>query len=219
MLGSASLHILANYYQPLKWALGNLIQTMTFDSIYPTLKRYIEKCNKLEKSRFTESLSKEFKLEINITSGGPLETSCIRPDQDNIDAFVLNFRYFIQNNEPTSIRNLTQFFNSDLVTQEERSNFNLLRSNIKDFLSSSSNLAMFEKNFSHSDLMDVFIYGGISHATKDKAEKFNSIMEREDASEFFWHKFIIILSFMMQAIVYLKNMLIIIIERHKAQFA
>jgi len=192
---------------------------MIFDSIYPTLKRFIDKCNKLEKSRFIESLTKEFSLEIAFSSCAALETTSIRPDQDNIDAFILNFRYFIQNNEPTSIRNLSNFFNSELVTHEERDNFNLLRSNIDKFLSSSSNIAMFEKEFSHRELMDVFIYGGISHATKEKAERFDSIMARQDASEFFWHKFITILSYMMQAITYLKNMLIIIVNRHKVEFA
>jgi hypothetical protein len=192
---------------------------MTFDSIYPTLERYVEKCNKLEKSRFSESLSNEFKLEINITSGESIETNCIRPDQDNIDAFILNFRFFIQNNEPTSLRQLTKIFDSNFVTQEEQNNFNLLRSNISDFLSSSSNLAMFEKNFSHGELMDIFIYGGISHATKDKAEKFDSIMARGDAREFFWHKFVIVLSYMMEAIVYLKKEILTIIQRNKVQFS
>jgi hypothetical protein len=192
---------------------------MTFDSIYPILTRYIEKCNKLENSRFTESILKELKLEINITRGEPIKTTCIRPDQDNIDAFILNFRYFIQDNEPTTIRKVSQIFESMLVTKEERSNFNSLRNNIKEFLSSSSNLAMFDKNFSHGELMNVFIYGGIPHATKGKAERYNSIMVREDTSEIFWHKFVIILSFMIQAIVYLKNMLLVIISRHKLEFA
>jgi len=188
---------------------------MTFDSTYPTLKRFIDKCSKLENSRFVKSISQEFRLGLNITSGGPLKVTSIRPDQDNIDAFILNFRYFIQDNEPTSIRNLKEFFNSSFVTKEEKNKFNSLRRNIQKYLSSSSNLAIFEKEFSHGELMDTFIYGGISHATEVKEQKFHSLMKREDAKEFFWHKFIIIISFMLNAIKYIRDMLIIIIERHK----
>lgn len=187
---------------------------MTFDSIYPTLERFIEKFLKLEGSRFVESISKEFRLDIHITSGEPIKTESIRPDQDNIDAFVLNFRYFIQDNETTSIRNLQKIFNSDLVTFEEKKNFNQLRKNIKKYLESSSNLAMFEKEFTHGELMDIFIYGGISHATEDKEQKFRSLMAREDTRELFWHKFVLILSFMLQAIKYIHNIFVNIISRN-----
>ena len=162
-------------------------------------------------------IRQEFTLDINIdlSRSDVSEVRSIRPNQENIDAFILTFRFFIQDNEAISIRNLQKFFDSNFVTNEEKNKFNAIRKSLNDFLSKSSNLIFKEENISNSLLMDTFIYGGLSHATKKKKEKFDLWMSRNDAQEFFWHKFAIIIFTVLQAIQSIRDMLLIVIERNK----
>jgi len=191
-------------------------KSMKFHSIEPVLNRYILKCQKLEDSRFAKSLAKEFRIGLKVTSGGSLEITSIRPDQDNIDAFTLNFRFFIQDNEPTSIRNLKDIFDSKFVTSEEKKNFTDMRKKIEKYLTSKSNLKIFEKNITCGELMNIFIFGDLSHGNyKDKTDKFESWMKREDVREFFWFKFCEIVYSMLEAIRYIRDLISVIIIRHK----
>ncbi|TAK63180.1 hypothetical protein [Methylobacter sp.] len=190
---------------------------MAFGSELPALELFIDKTSKLENSGFVNKIRQEFTLDINIdlSRTDVLEVRSIRPNQENIDAFILTFRFFIQDNEAISIRKLQKFFDSNFVTNEEKTKFNAIRKSLNDFLSENSNLIFKEENISNSLLMDTFIYGGLSHATKGKKEKFDLWMSRDDAQEFFWHKFSIIIFTVLQAIQSIRDMLLIVIERNK----
>ena len=191
---------------------------MAFDSYLPQLELFIEKADKLENSGFVKKIKKEeFTLDINIDllREDPLKIRSIRPNQENIDAFILTFRFFIQDNEATSIRKLQKFFDSEFVTNEEKSKFNAARTKLNSFLSESTNLIFKDENISNQMLMDTFIYGGLSHAKKSKKEKFDLWMSRYDAQEFFWHKFLLTIFTVLQSIQYIKNMLLTVITRNK----
>jgi len=93
---------------------------MTYNSAYPILKLFISKTKKLENSSFLESLIKEFRLGLNIEVGKPVQVTSIRPQQESIDAFILTFRFFIQDNETISLRNLEKIFESNLATEKDK---------------------------------------------------------------------------------------------------
>lgn len=190
---------------------------MAFNSHLPELELFIEKADKLENSGFVKKIKEEFTLDIRIDLSRevPLKIRSIRPNQENIDAFILTFRFFIQDNEATSIRNVQKFFDSEFVTSEEKSKFNAARKNLNSFLSESTNLIFKDENISNQMLMDIFIYGGLSHAKKSKKEKFDLWMSRDDAQEFFWHKFSIIIFTVLQSVKYIQNMLLTVIARNK----
>lgn len=190
---------------------------MSFDSEYPDLQLFIDKAYKLENSAFVKKITQDFRLDIDIDieRDKPIQITSIRPDQENIDAFILTFRFFIQDKETISIRNLQKFFDSSLVNIEEKNKFDSIREKLNSFLGESSNLIIYEENISNGMLMDTFIYGELSHATKGKKEKFNLWMSREDGREFFWHKFSIIIFTVLKAIQCIRDMLLIIIERYK----
>ena len=101
---------------------------MTYTSAYPTLQLFISKANKLGNSSFLESLVNEFRLGFKIEVGKQVEVTSIRPKQESTDAFVLTFRFFIQNNETISLRNLEKIFESNLVTKMEKEKYYSLRS-------------------------------------------------------------------------------------------
>lgn len=190
---------------------------MAFDSYLPELELFIEKANKLENSGFVNKIKEEFTLDVSIdlSREDPLKIRSIRPNQENIDAFILTFRFFIQDNEATSIRNLQKFFDSEFVTNEEKNRFNAVRKNLNSFLSESTNLIFKDENISNYMLMDTFIYGDLSHAKKPKKDKFNLWMSRGYAQEFFWHKFLIIIFSVLQSIQYIKNILLTVVARNK----
>ena len=78
---------------------------MAFDSELPALELFIDKTYKLENSGFVNKIRQEFTLDIKIDLSHTdiLEIRSIRPNQENIDAFILTFRFFIQDNEAISI--------------------------------------------------------------------------------------------------------------------
>jgi hypothetical protein len=69
---------------------------MAFDSHLPELELFIEKADKLENSGFVKKIKEEFTLDISIdlSREDPLNIRSIRPNQENIDAFILTFRFF-----------------------------------------------------------------------------------------------------------------------------
>ena len=66
-----------------------------------SLKLYVEKAEKLLNTRFVKHLKETGKLSasISIKEGEEVKILRILPDQDAIDAFVLTFRFFIQDND------------------------------------------------------------------------------------------------------------------------
>ncbi len=66
---------------------------MAFDSEFPVLELFIDKTHKLENSGFVNKIRQEFTLDINIdfSRTDVLEITSIRPNQENIDAFILTF--------------------------------------------------------------------------------------------------------------------------------
>lgn len=193
---------------------------MTISPEYQTMQLFIDKVAELENSRFVKSISQEFHLDIHFEPD-KLKIVSVRPDQDNINAFILSFRFFIQKRDGVSImesqnKSMKKIFDSNFVTDQERGNFYTVSKNIDSFFLESTNMTIYDENISNYTLMDTFIYGSLAHTNKSKAEKFNLWMSREDAREFLWHKFSIIILTVLQGVQCIRDMLKIIIDRNKA---
>ena len=190
---------------------------MKFESAYPTLKLFIEKSIKLENSLFVKSIKKEFRLGFNLEVGKEMKVTSIRPQQEEIDAFSLTYRFFIQDNEAISIRRLQEIFSSKLVTVEEKKKYNTIRKNLNSFLSESANLVFKEENLSHRVIMETVLYGELSHANRDKKQKFDTWMDSTELfSEAIWHKFIDIIFTALHAIKCIKTILEDVISRNES---
>jgi hypothetical protein len=192
---------------------------MTFNSVYPTLQLFIEKVAELENSRFMEKILQRFSLDLHIENNN-LEFTSDRPDKDNINGFALPFRFFIQKRDGISIKEpdnkqLKDIFDSDFITDQERNKFHTISKEINSFLSESSNITIYNENITNNTLLDVFMYGNLSHANNDKKQKFDLWMSRKEAIEPLWHKFCIIILTILQAIKFIRDMFETIIIRHK----
>lgn len=152
-----------------------------------TLKRlrfFNEKGKRLWNSAFMESiLNKEsgWKFGIETKADGTQigYSSHSGPNRDAIDAFVLTFRFFIQDNEGTSFRQMHNLYSTIPINASLKSNFDKMRNDLNAFLDSNflPNVVLNGNPLSNREIMEVFIFGGLAHSTKvETFEKWMNIM-------------------------------------------
>jgi hypothetical protein len=64
------------------------------------------------------------------------------PEEEAIDAFVLTFRYFIQNNEPTSLANMENFYLEAPIHRQLQQQFVNLRKEVNKYLNQKINITL-----------------------------------------------------------------------------
>lgn len=63
-----------------------------------------------------------------------IETIVKGPRGEDIDSFILTFRFFIQNNEPSSILNLSKIYNEPNIPINLTEEFTKLRDDLNKYL-------------------------------------------------------------------------------------
>lgn len=168
------------------------------------LKLFNKKAEKILKTRFVEKLNerKPFRISlIGVGSKAKMET--ILPDQDAIDAFVLTFRFFYQNNERSSFGNLARVYHDANLSPELENEFSEARKRINQYLDGT-----FPYNLegcsatTMRDFFDTVLYGGLAHASHDKALEFDRLMNTPVTAEVVQMTFCSALELMLRAIVY-----------------
>lgn len=138
------------------------------------LRLFNEKAEKLDSLSFTKQVfSEKFGYSLNI-SQGRMRWSRHGPDAESIDAFCLTIRFFVQDNEPSSFRNLSAVYAFlhgqgiiDKATVDEyeqaRALFTVLRQSIP-----LTPVIYQGHNYSPWEVFDVFLYGGLAHSKPEK---------------------------------------------------
>jgi len=108
------------------------------------------------------------------------------PDDDATDALILTFRFFIQENESPSFRWLAKnVMDDDDLSDEWKEDFTRVRDEFNAFLDTGSGYhetvvdpsappdpekgqIVGEYDWTHRQIMEVFIYGGMAHANPTK---------------------------------------------------
>ena len=80
---------------------------MDVDAGLETLKLFNEKADKLESLSFTYGLA-DNGVTISAKIGQAVESHRQGPDEESTDAFVLTMRFFVQDNESISLRNMAK---------------------------------------------------------------------------------------------------------------
>ena len=182
-----------------------------------TLNLFTEKTEALKSNqRFMEAISN---LQIGIVNNDVYKEG---PDDELISACLLTLRFFMQDNEPISIRNMAKLYERLTVSQSYKDRFNQIRSDLNSFLDYDSPLMIRNRNvenfnleqlvgsapfeilsylrqepqltisISNRELFDAFLYGNYSHVNLQKREVFKNYMAR--FAEFAWYVFVEILS-------------------------
>jgi hypothetical protein len=132
-----------------------------------TLESFNYRANKLTNNSFIKKVRKEGKISGVKIKGFNVEIK--EYNEDVIDGFVCNLRFFIQDNEPTSFRNILKFYEKSDINKYLRKEFIDLRTNLNKFLDDSPrayyNLSVNNK------ILRGFIYGDKVHKLGDRSKK------------------------------------------------
>ena len=177
------------------------------------LELFNEKADRLLNSAFVRALTSR-QTEVTISGrrqeNGSFETSSEfrGPSSDAVDAFILTFRFFIQKNEPTSLRNIARIYDEIGDDDGFLSRFNSARDGINQFLDSPNcvNITFGDTTPTNRDVMVIFIYGGLAHANPEKHQLFKAWMEFPPSSVVFNLCFTSVLVQVLRAISFIKNL-------------
>ena len=162
------------------------------------LRLFIEKASKLVDSGFVKSLENSG-LTLSGGAGKPLKVTRLGPNQQEIDAFVLTFRFFIQGKDRISPKEFKAVFHSEFTTQEERTTFDKVRAELDEFLHGPSALDDGGK-ITREELMHAFIYGGLAHANVSKKERYDKWMANPSFAGLIENEFVLILDQVLVAV-------------------
>jgi len=140
---------------------------------------FIEKTNRLKLLSFNEAI-KDLKLNISWKQGEDFKVNLTGPASEQIDAFVLTFRLFIQDNEQFSFRWLANNATNDAgVSDDWKRGFSKARAEMNRYLDEYPALQTIIQNDApptRRDIMNVFIYGDLSHVNDEKRALFSKWM-------------------------------------------
>lgn len=138
------------------------------------LSLFNEKAEKLKNSTFLKiMLSGKTGYTQSWKEGTEFNTEVRGPDQEYIDAFVLNFRFFILSNEASSFKNLSKIYDSLPGLEEHKKKFIDSRTYLNSFLDKNTTfgiqLRFDDEVLTNRRIMDTVINGGLAHSNDPKA--------------------------------------------------
>lgn len=138
--------------------------------------------------------------------GGTMTQERRGPDEEAIDAFVLTFRYFIQDNEQTSFRNMEQHYLAAPIDPALQQKFVDLRKEINKYLDTKLNINYNNEELTRRRVMDVCVYGGFSHANEDKRRLYKTWMNDPFMGKWIENEFVNTLGNIHYAITIIKSL-------------
>jgi hypothetical protein len=129
----------------------------------------------------------------------------ISPNEEFIDAFVLTFRFFIQNNDSISIKNMSANFNSGIVNKDIKKKFIDVKTKFNDYLDTDT---MFDIGgvISRRNILDIFVYGELSHMNPSKKEIYDTWMKNEFMAPLLQFEFKLVLHNALKFIKYVSDL-------------
>ncbi len=177
------------------------------------LKLFNEKSEKLKRCSFTcLAFEHESGVSFSAKIGEAIKIERKGPDEEAIDAFILTFRFFIQDNEKTSFRNLDKIYNELSIPQLQKDLFSNARKELNTYLDSPSLFNINNETLSNRHILEVFIYGGLSHASEIKKKIFDFWMSNPFLSAHLQNEFVFILANVLNVIMYIQNLNIAVIK-------
>ena len=139
---------------------------MTDDARH-ALELVVEMADTLEASRFVQYLRDGGKLSHTgrMTAEG-WEWTTLGPDDHAVRELVLSMRFFVQDNETTSFRNLEKLWHGLPIEQQYKDAVSGTRKALNEFLDSCSFIVADGENLTHRTIFDVFMWGYFAHANR-----------------------------------------------------
>ena len=189
---------------------------MRLVSTIEALKLFNEKAQRLRDSRFIEILKNSgttaISLQYRKDEGVQIESTL--PDTDSIDAFVLNIRFFIQNNEKSSFENISKIYDELNIENKYKVQVEEARKELNSYLDSESHININNKKITRRNIFDTYIYGGLAHANPQKKKIYDEWMKEPMLSQFLNFEFVNILTDFIRIINYIASINLEVINRY-----
>jgi hypothetical protein len=141
----------------------------------------------------------------SFTMEGIMHLSLADFDQDEIAAFVLDYRQYTQNNDAISIGSLARIYDREWMHFGARKNFKEIRARFNRELDARSKLVFGHDHMSIRTLVDIVVYGGLAHSNPEKAEIFES-WEKSGIMGIVWAEFFACMRDLMQTVKLLRTL-------------
>lgn len=143
-----------------------------------------------------------------------IETEGRGPSDEAIKAFVLTFRFFIQNNEEISLQNIASLYQKSNIDPVQIDYLNNVIDAINRMLDSANfiNISINGETPTNRKIMEVFVYGALAHANPKKYRIYKEWTSFPPASAMLLTCFIMVLDNVLK-------MLILITEINKMSIA
>lgn len=159
---------------------------------------FMDKAKKLLSSTFAKEMTGQTGVDISWVKSGQVVVHR-GPNEEFVDAFVLTFRFFIQTNESVSFRNMANSFELKFVNEQIRREFEKAKNHLNSYLDDNTmfNIGGF---ISRRTLLDVFIYGELSHSNPEKKKTYDSWMKDDLMAPLMKNEFRVILNDLLNVI-------------------
>lgn len=134
------------------------------------LQLFNEKADKLEGLSFSKGLSSTGITISGISGklGEPIQAQRHGPSDEAIDAFVLTMRFFLQDNETSSFRNMADIYAGLQVGRDLVKKFNDARTETNTALDKPSPIKLNNTELTYRAIYEVFLWGELAHANPKK---------------------------------------------------
>jgi hypothetical protein len=141
------------------------------------LELFIEKANKISSSRFVKFFEeKGSRIQYSYTADTGIRLETQFPENESIDAFILTFRFFIQDGDGISFRALANFVLEDPgVSEDWKQKFTSVRQSFAQYLDGypTGRITWNGTTYTRREIMETFIFGGLAHANPRLKETFD----------------------------------------------
>lgn len=183
------------------------------NSYLQTLKLFNDKAEKLNGLSFTKEVTtKKHGVKLSFKEDGSVSVKRRGPGGEAMDAFVLTLRFFIQDNEKSSLRNLAKIYENLPILDQKKDIFRRFRKMLNNFLDSKSFYSTRGINCTNRQIMNIFIYGGLAHANKKKKKIYGEWMSDSGSEPLTTNEFVNILQFIWACIISIKRINEAVIE-------
>ena len=169
-----------------------------------------KKAEKLTDNSFTKKIIAEgFGLSLSVKKDCPVNIETRYPNNESIESFVLTLRFFCQNNESSSLRNIAKIYSKLPYYRSEKIACLNEHKKLNDYLDSydnSLNIKINTKRFTNREIFDIFLYGGLAHANKHKEEIYDQWMNNQLLGPILQNEFINILCNVLSSILYIQEL-------------
>ncbi|MFA5197796.1 MAG: hypothetical protein WC437_05260 [Patescibacteria group bacterium] len=169
---------------------------------------FVNKVEELKRSNFAKWVKKRGLYKISfVNKSNKKGDSLIYPPKESIKSFVLTYRFFIQDNEKTSLRNINRIINNLPIDDLKKIKFSRSRDYFNNFLDSKYKFRIVGYgDITHREIQKVFIYGNLAHENVHYCEIYKKWTKDELVRDFMWINFCAVLHVVGQILSYMEGL-------------